>query len=190
MKEETKERYSKDCIRQYEDGWYITFKPLRGIRKKSHGPYKTNAIADNDREVLNGKLIKHKTEQPEPTQSDWKGTKGVWYRDGTHIVVDQTNDLERNETICVIHGDGVYLSVHDRSGKEAVVNADMIIEASEVRQQIDCSLTELLAQRDELLKDKERLLRALHDLILGWYDGDLKNKAFESAKAEIKALKG
>lgn len=48
----------------------------------------------------------------------------------------------------------------------------------------------LLAQRDELLKDKERLLRALHDLILGWYDGDLKNKAFESAKAEIKALKG
>lgn len=51
-----KEQYPKDCIRQYDDGWYITFMPLHGARIRSHGPYRTKAIADNDRETLNNRF--------------------------------------------------------------------------------------------------------------------------------------
>ena len=49
------ERYTKDSVRQYENGWYITFKALNGNRIKCRGPYKTKSIAENDREILNDK---------------------------------------------------------------------------------------------------------------------------------------
>ena len=47
------ERYPKECILQYEDGWYITFKTLSGNIIKSHGFYRTKNIAENDRIILN-----------------------------------------------------------------------------------------------------------------------------------------
>mgnify|MGYP003641463590 CR=1 FL=1 len=47
------ERYPKDCVLQYEDGWYITFSSLGGNIIKSLGPYKTKAISEHDRKILN-----------------------------------------------------------------------------------------------------------------------------------------
>ena len=49
------ERYPKDCILPYEDGWYITFKSLGGNIIKSHGPYKTKSRAEHARRILNDK---------------------------------------------------------------------------------------------------------------------------------------
>lgn len=51
-------RYKKDCIKQYNEGWFITMKPLCASRKKLHGPYKSKNIALNDLEVLNDKDYK------------------------------------------------------------------------------------------------------------------------------------
>lgn len=48
-----KELYPKSCVLQYDDGWYITWKSLGGNIIKSHGSYKTKAIAEHDRIVLN-----------------------------------------------------------------------------------------------------------------------------------------
>lgn len=47
------ERYPKDCVLHYEDGWYITFKSLSGNIIKSHGAYKTKEMAEPDRRILN-----------------------------------------------------------------------------------------------------------------------------------------
>ncbi len=52
------ESYPKDSIRQYHNGWYITFKALNGNRIQAIGPYITKAIAENDREILNDKHSK------------------------------------------------------------------------------------------------------------------------------------
>ena len=51
------ERYPKTCVKQYEDGWYITHQALNGIRRKISGPYKTKAMAEPDRETLNNRYI-------------------------------------------------------------------------------------------------------------------------------------
>lgn len=47
--------YPKDCVKQYEDGWYITWKSLGGNIIKSHGAYRTKAIAEHDRNILNNR---------------------------------------------------------------------------------------------------------------------------------------
>jgi len=52
------ERYPKDCVLQYEDGWYITFKSLTGNIIKSHGAYRTRAIAEPDRLILNARYAR------------------------------------------------------------------------------------------------------------------------------------
>ena len=49
------ERYPKDCVLQYEDGWYITFKSLSGNTIKSQGAYKTKTMAEHDRRTLNAR---------------------------------------------------------------------------------------------------------------------------------------
>ena len=49
------ERYPKDCVLQYEDGWYITFKTLSGNIIKSHGSYRTKSIAEHDRITINNR---------------------------------------------------------------------------------------------------------------------------------------
>lgn len=48
------DRYPSECVHQYNDGWYITFYDY-GQNKliKSRGPYKTKAMAEPDRMVLN-----------------------------------------------------------------------------------------------------------------------------------------
>ncbi|MCH8067823.1 MAG: hypothetical protein IID16_00920 [Candidatus Marinimicrobia bacterium] len=49
----TSEYYPKECVIQYPDGWYITWKSIGGNIIKSQGPYKTKAISEHDRQMLN-----------------------------------------------------------------------------------------------------------------------------------------
>ena len=49
------ERYPKNSVLQYEDGWYITFKTPTGNIIKSRGPYKTKAMSEHDRQILNNR---------------------------------------------------------------------------------------------------------------------------------------
>ncbi len=50
---EEKERYPKDCIHQYDDGWHITFKAQGGNIVRFAHPYKTKAMAEIYRVILN-----------------------------------------------------------------------------------------------------------------------------------------
>lgn len=50
------ERYPKDCLMQYPDGWYVCF--LNKITKKYvkvSTAFKTKAIADTERKLLNAR---------------------------------------------------------------------------------------------------------------------------------------
>jgi hypothetical protein len=50
------ERYSKDDIRKYEDGWWITsWHEKRKMRIRIIGSFKTRQLAENDREILNAR---------------------------------------------------------------------------------------------------------------------------------------
>ena len=47
-------RYSKDDVRKYTDGWWITsFNKTRKYRLKLIGSFKTRQLAENEREILN-----------------------------------------------------------------------------------------------------------------------------------------
>ena len=47
-------RYSKNDVRKYIDGWWITsFNKTRKQRIKLIGSFKTKQLAENEREVLN-----------------------------------------------------------------------------------------------------------------------------------------
>tara|TARA_R110002167_G_scaffold178527_1_gene378286 strand:- start:1383 stop:1592 length:210 start_codon:yes stop_codon:yes gene_type:complete len=47
-------RYSKNDVRKYTDGWWITsFNKTRKQRIKLIGSFKTRQLAENEREVLN-----------------------------------------------------------------------------------------------------------------------------------------
>lgn len=50
-----KERYPKDCVLQYKDGWWITFTSLNGRIIRSRGSFTTKAMAEHDRRTLNSK---------------------------------------------------------------------------------------------------------------------------------------
>jgi hypothetical protein len=56
-----KERYPKECVLQYEDGWWITFVRSNGTIAKSHGAYNTRAMSEHDRIVLNNRFKKNAT---------------------------------------------------------------------------------------------------------------------------------
>ena len=48
-------RYSKNDVRKYTDGWWITsFNKTRKQRIKLVGSFKTKQLAENEREALNG----------------------------------------------------------------------------------------------------------------------------------------
>ena len=49
------ERYTKEDVIQFEDGWYITFKAINGRIIKLHGSYRTKAMAEHDRRTLNAR---------------------------------------------------------------------------------------------------------------------------------------
>tara|TARA_R110000782_G_scaffold240324_1_gene326771 strand:+ start:254 stop:571 length:318 start_codon:yes stop_codon:yes gene_type:complete len=49
------ERYPKNCILQYKEGWYITFKIKSGSIHKSRGPYPTKSMAEHDRQSINAR---------------------------------------------------------------------------------------------------------------------------------------
>jgi len=50
------ERYSKDDVRKYEDGWWITnWSEFRKERLKLIGSFKTKQLAENEREFLNAR---------------------------------------------------------------------------------------------------------------------------------------
>ncbi len=52
----TIERYPKDCLFKYPDGWYITFfDNSANMRRQVAGPYKSKNDSMLDREVLNKK---------------------------------------------------------------------------------------------------------------------------------------
>jgi hypothetical protein len=75
--------------------------------------------------------------------NNWKGTRGKWTSlTGQVMVKGEYHD----ENICRIN-----------KSTEAEINEALIIEAGNVRQQIDCSLHKLLEQRNELLKVLENI---------------------------------
>jgi hypothetical protein len=50
------EHYSKDDVRKYEDGWWITsWSEYRRERLKLIGSFKTKQLAENERELLNAR---------------------------------------------------------------------------------------------------------------------------------------
>ena len=53
------ERYSKDDVRKYEDGWWITsYVESRKERLKLVGCFETKQLAENAREILNASQLK------------------------------------------------------------------------------------------------------------------------------------
>jgi len=102
-------------------------------------------------------------------KTNFKGTKGKWAYCPSEV------DKSRNFAV-LIEGSGsmiadIYLKTKwdDDSGLSkhpeiSEFNAKLIVEAGNVRQQINCSLTELLEQRNELLEALENIL---HNDIVG-----------------------
>jgi len=57
--ENISERYSKDDVRKYEDGWWITsYVESRKERLKLVGCFETKQLAENAREILNASQLK------------------------------------------------------------------------------------------------------------------------------------
>ena len=81
--------------------------------------------------------------------NEFKGTKGEWK--ATKQITD------RKFCAQIFRGDGLSISVMDfRDEQETNANAQLIADAGNVRQQIDCSLPELLERykkMEEALKD-------------------------------------
>jgi len=71
-------------------------------------------------------------------ENNWKGTRGKWTFFEKQIMV--RGDYH-DEIIC-----------RTKKSDESIHNEALIVDAGNVRQQIDCSLSELLEQRNELLK--------------------------------------
>lgn len=84
-------------------------------------------------------------------ETNFKGTKGKWNADGMEVYI--TDGYEMNLIIAETSYD------LDVLGKKTCSrNAELIAEAGNVRQQINCSLTELLEQRNELLEALENTI--------------------------------
>lgn len=105
--------------------------------------------------------------------SEFKGSKGNIKKDENLIFVD--NYFQTH--ICKL------VNVYNDEVTQA--NAELIVEAFDIRQQIPFSLTELKRQRDEMAEMLKELIRAnpMHN---GWHEKILKANQLIESVTEIK----
>jgi len=77
----------------------------------------------------------------ENKESNWKGTKGEWKTDYQCVFI---GDDHRTSNFEQVISRSYPSDFYNRSNEEAEQNAQLIADAGNVRQQIDCSLPELL----------------------------------------------
>ena len=90
---------------------------------------------------------------------EFKGTKGEWFsccKDSTPHFLFANDGEQTIASFNIKQDDGTSLPIED-----VRANAELIEDAGNVRQKIDCSLPELLEQRNELLEALEVSLEAL-----------------------------
>jgi len=78
-------------------------------------------------------------------KTNFKGTKGMWFFSNREVIA-----MPSQVKICKVHT--VSLADSESGFQETNTNAGLIAEAGNVRQMTNCTLTELLMQRNELLK--------------------------------------
>ena len=104
----------------------------------------------------------------ENKESNWKGTKGEWKTDYQCVFI---GDDHRTSNFEQVISRSYPSDFYNRSNEEAEQNAQLIADAGNVRQQIDCSLPELL-ERYKRMEDAliglidifEECLRETNDL--------------------------
>jgi len=98
--------------------------------------------------------------------SEFKGTRGNYKKSN-----DIPNGLDELKGYISITTDEwdiacVFNDFASKSGNEAEHNANLIVDAFKVRQQINCELSELLEQRNEMLAMLEELLIDVDEMVM------------------------
>ena len=105
----------------------------------------------------------------ENKESNWKGTKGEWV-------------ITQQPFITAFNLDITAMGLKSIPNKEMEANAQLIADAGNVRQQIDCSLPELLERykrMEEALKGVDRLYSDVERMV----DGEVREMLNEVRQA-------
>ena len=117
---------------------------------------------------------------------EFKGTKGEWFsccKDSTPHFLFANDGEQTIASFNIKQDDGTSLPIED-----VRANAELIEDAGNVRQKIDCSLPELLEQRNELLEVLELSFKMLNHLkcINSQCDG---NGVIQTGEEDYEAIK-
>jgi len=95
--------------------------------------------------------------------SEFKGTRGkVYLSENKSAILTENNSL----IVRVFDGKGNALLEHKKQSQKIVeTNANLIIDAFNVRQQINCELPELLEQKNEMLGMLELLITKKRNMV-------------------------
>lgn len=119
-------------------------------------------------------------------ENNWKGTGGVWYIQGKRY--PSIESFAKGDVSIRNHPSIATMNSTFRSEEETLANAELMVEAGNVRQQIPFGLTELLKERNELLELVKHLCTLKHikdlDGKTPYYTEEMP-KAWEKAKQLI-----
>jgi hypothetical protein len=107
--------------------------------------------------------------------SEFKGTRGEYFEDnyvsynGTKTIKVKYSDAQNIDEVLTING-------YQRTKKDVEETTKLVLDAFKVRQQINCELSELKEQRDEMLQMLEEVYYTL------------ENEGFTETRNNIKQL--
>jgi adenylate kinase family enzyme len=93
---------------------------------------------------------------------EFKGTKGEWKNDYQVVFIGEDHSVAHSEQVI----SRSYISdYYNRTHEQAEANAQLIADAGNVRQQIDCSLPELLERYKKMEKAQQKISKRIEHLL-------------------------